>query len=403
MRFSFFLKIAFAIVLLSSPLFSHAGTEHNMTGYAWSSNIGWISFNCTNESTCGTVNYGVNKAADGTMTGYAWSSAIGWIQFGGLSGFPSGSGTTAVNAQVVGSNVQGWARALSYSGTWDGWISLAGTSPSYGVTHSGGSFAGYAWGGEVVGWVLFDVQGVYPAICSDCGVTIEGDASLDIKSGGVSIVGNGAVPYGTIPVFEWTLVNMPVGTTCSVSKTSAGGTSFTTITNIGASGTYTGSALTNTSYTYQISCTNGVLKTASFTVAPQPPGFSLGSSETVAIQFVSPGSAVSEEKSVFVNAIGGYSNPVTISITGFPPAIASTTFSYSFNGGSSYSSSPTANITSPYSSGIGFKVRVTRLSGAPAFTGPYTITLTGTGSGAPNATKSMIINPTSFIPKFEEF
>lgn len=56
-----------------------------MSGWAWSENIGWISFNSTDDqdpSTPGiqpaTSNYGVNKNADGTLAGYAWSSNIGW-------------------------------------------------------------------------------------------------------------------------------------------------------------------------------------------------------------------------------------------------------------------------------------------------------------------------------------
>ncbi|MEK7499972.1 MAG: hypothetical protein AAB649_05200, partial [Patescibacteria group bacterium] len=83
-----------------------------------------------------------------------WSSNIGWIQFGSLSGFPTGTGTQAQNANINGNNLKGWARALSYGGGWDGWISLSGAG--YGVTLAGNNFDGYAWGSEVVGWVDFD-------------------------------------------------------------------------------------------------------------------------------------------------------------------------------------------------------------------------------------------------------
>jgi hypothetical protein len=150
-----FLKFVFGLaffLLTFFPFVASAGSEHNMSGFAWSSNIGWISFNNTN--TGGTVTYGVHKdLITGNLTGYAWSSNIGWIQFGNLSGFPVGAGTYAQNAQVVGTQLRGWARALSYGGGWDGWISLSGTG--YGVTLSGTNFASYAWGSDVVGWINF--------------------------------------------------------------------------------------------------------------------------------------------------------------------------------------------------------------------------------------------------------
>ncbi|MCX6800462.1 MAG: hypothetical protein NT091_04935, partial [Candidatus Falkowbacteria bacterium] len=39
---------------------ANAGTSDNIYGYAWSPNFGWVSFNCTNTFSCGTVNHGVN-------------------------------------------------------------------------------------------------------------------------------------------------------------------------------------------------------------------------------------------------------------------------------------------------------------------------------------------------------
>lgn len=41
------------------------------------------------------------------------------------------------------------------AGGWDGWISLSGSSPSYGPTKSGVNFSGYAWGSDVLGWLDF--------------------------------------------------------------------------------------------------------------------------------------------------------------------------------------------------------------------------------------------------------
>lgn len=145
---------------------SHDGTFHSpaeMLGYAWSPNIGWISFNCSNDSSCGTSNYKSQVNSNGTVTGYAWSQNIGWIKFGGLLGCPSGVCAASVDFDT--SKFTGWARALGYSdaeaGGWDGWISLSGALPSYGLTvDSSASFTtgSYAWGSEVIGWTNFSLS-----------------------------------------------------------------------------------------------------------------------------------------------------------------------------------------------------------------------------------------------------
>jgi len=394
-------KFLFTSILLALITFGgsdnvFAGTSDNIDGYAWSSNIGWISFNCTNDNSCGTADYGINQNSDGTLVGYAWSSNIGWIQFGGLSGFPSGSGTQGINAKVNGTNLQGWIKAISADGYgWDGWISLSGAVPSYGVNMSGTSFTGYAWGSDVVGWILFDIQNVYPGICADCGVSLSGDAALDIQSGGVSIVNDGAVPYNTVPTFVWTFTDVP-SASCSVSKTSSGGTSFSTVSGITSSGSVSGSALTGpTAYTYEINCTNPTIShQVGFTVAMQPPGFSLGGTETANIQFLASTTADSEQKTFFVSAFGGFSSDVSVSVTG---STCPGTTKYSLGGGA-FSTNPTAVVISnPYSAGSTFKARVTQ-----AITSSCTVTLTGNG-GSVNATKDYVINPSNFAPTFEEY
>ncbi len=145
---------------------SHGGT-HELSGYAWSSNIGWISFKGSN--------YGVELFGNDFQK-YAWSSNIGWIRFDkDVLGTPPGGGVSGV--RLNGSQVEGWARACSVfanvlqsdtpcsgslksdseRGGWDGWISMNGTSPSYGVTHdaTSGKLSGFAWGADVVGWIDF--------------------------------------------------------------------------------------------------------------------------------------------------------------------------------------------------------------------------------------------------------
>ncbi len=141
--------------------------NHSLSGYAWSSNIGWISFSCKNDITGGAPNYGVDVDLAGLLSGYAWSSNIGWIGFNqsDLSGCPSGT-CEAKLASATG-QVSGWARAvagIAGSGGWDGWIKLRGTN--YGALADAPiagtcDWSGYAWGGDdnsqdaVTGWVNF--------------------------------------------------------------------------------------------------------------------------------------------------------------------------------------------------------------------------------------------------------
>lgn len=185
-----------------------SSTNDNLFGYAWGSDwtdldnnsiqnlpnessggVGWISFNCLNEDgSCNEGNnYGVNiNETTGDVTGYAWSPNYGWLKFGGLSGFPSGGETISQNAKFNGTvisdvfngNLSGWARFCSVAsnpeacsgfyendqnGGWDGWVSLSGTSPNYGVSINNNVLSGYAWGGDdngknIIGWL--DLTGV---------------------------------------------------------------------------------------------------------------------------------------------------------------------------------------------------------------------------------------------------
>lgn len=164
------------------------------------SSIGWISFNSLNCDidgdgvyegageiggpapegcpTSGVVNsYGVNiNPSTGIFSGYAWSENVGWISFnsGELVGCPSGSCQAIMD--VNSGNVSGWARACAVFqggcsgilksagelGGWDGWIKLAADDRSWGVSVNRiggdpnfGKFSGYAWGDINIGWVNF--------------------------------------------------------------------------------------------------------------------------------------------------------------------------------------------------------------------------------------------------------
>ena len=181
------------ILYISSYNFANSGAGHNMSGYAWSSydngGVGWISFNSNNHG--GSVDYGVTVDTNKNLVGYAWSgnsvdssvNGYGWLKFGGLSGIQIRPGIISEDAKFAGNsnNLTGWARFCAvyqsgcsgnyyhgsgpvnndlstnpYLGGWDGWVSLSGTSPDYGVKLSGDTFSGYAWGGDVVGWISFN-------------------------------------------------------------------------------------------------------------------------------------------------------------------------------------------------------------------------------------------------------
>ena len=188
----------FAVVFLVQ-----AGTEHNTSGYAWSENIGWISFNST---TGGGSNYGVNvNEATGYLSGYAWSENIGWISFNrSETGTPPSSDPCPGGECIAKYNdstreLTGWMRVLANGGGWDGWIKF------YNVTFdANGDWHGYAWSDMVVGWIsLNSAEG--------------GGSSYKVNSIGVvnrpptatnlNVTGGGSTFYcGSAPAhyFSWT-------------------------------------------------------------------------------------------------------------------------------------------------------------------------------------------------------
>lgn len=168
----------FALIFIVAGVFIYyhaptlAGSADNISGYAWSSNIGWISLNNADEG--GAVNYGVTADASGALSGYAWSSNIGWVSFNAseLAGCPATADNPvcAPNINRASGEFSGWARAcagteagdcsgVSRDDGWDGWISLRGESPPYDVRAEAGNpcnLSGWAWGGPVIGWINFD-------------------------------------------------------------------------------------------------------------------------------------------------------------------------------------------------------------------------------------------------------
>lgn len=130
-----------------------AGAGDNVSGYAWNSDYGWISFNCINDSSCATVDYGVAiDSATGYFSGYAWSSNLGWIDFAPSNGYPEAP-LTDVHYNSATGDITGWAKILSLGD--DGWIKMSGSWGGVVIDGASGDFSGYGWN-ESAGWLSFN-------------------------------------------------------------------------------------------------------------------------------------------------------------------------------------------------------------------------------------------------------
>jgi len=164
----------------------------NVSGWAWSETLGWISFNSTNcdsddngkvddpaplgcpEPGSKISQYGVfiNKDS-GEISGYAWSFMAGWISFNesDLSNCPKGPCSASVDQTVTPYQMKGWAKILFKNASDDGWIALncsnvldpaqpgnnicSTSNFKVSIDPDDGKISGYATGGETFGWISF--------------------------------------------------------------------------------------------------------------------------------------------------------------------------------------------------------------------------------------------------------
>jgi PKD repeat protein len=219
--------------------FSYAAVTDNVHGWAWSDNIGWISFNCYNDfdsdaimgntmtSECSGHNYGVHIATStgvGIFSGHAWSDNIGWISFNvGDADCPDGINCSpeVVLSGANAGEVSGWAFVCHASDPSDpdvcnsatvgddyGWISLRDLVNSYNETFintTTGQFEDYAWGGgpideAVIGWVSFTGANYYVWTDSDIFNTPPYVTGLTVASSSVSSFCDGNASY----LLRWT-------------------------------------------------------------------------------------------------------------------------------------------------------------------------------------------------------
>ncbi|MCD6085922.1 PKD domain-containing protein [bacterium] len=179
----FFKILFFSGIVLFSFCFYHQSfaEEKDVFGFAWSENIGWISFNSASDGS--PIDYGVKiDTSTGNLSGYAWSENIDWISFNRSDTgspplddqCPSGTCIAKVddpgNLKITNVKIKGWARALaacdsvpctssgpcSNCGGWDGWIRFDHGQVNEVYIDPSGDFYGWAWADEVIGWISFN-------------------------------------------------------------------------------------------------------------------------------------------------------------------------------------------------------------------------------------------------------
>lgn len=247
-----------------------AGTETGM-GWLWggsddggapanNTGVGWISMNNTNPGAGGTVSYGVNvpdsscSGAGCNLSGYAWSENIGWISFQEASGCPSGT----CSARREGNMLKGWARIMAMpqaealvpgnAGGWLGWVKLgseSGDPITYGITlNADGTITksqttSYAWSNEL-GWIDFS-QATGPGALPPAAPVVTLSASVVVLAEGESL------PKNT--TLTWTVTG--TATVCTASGGWSGTRSIT-----GGSDNTISMPANGTIYT--LTCCNGV-------------------------------------------------------------------------------------------------------------------------------------------------
>ncbi len=292
------LAVAYMFGSSMAPYRAAAASPMPITGWAWSSaspGVGWISFS--------GPGYGVfEDTTTGAFSGYAWSSNIGWISFAA-----SDATHPAPNIASGTGKITGWVRACAAfanknacsgaldpkSGGWDGWIALSGVAAdgsSYGIVQNAAcAWTGYAWGSDAIGAInvsgstadgsSYGVVGVDPTVCasvnggwstfSSCSVSCGGGTQTrsctnpSPTNGGAACTGptsqscntQACAPIATLFANPHTIDNGQSSTliwssTNATSCTSAGGFS----TGGATSGSASTGVLTSTQ-NYQINCT----------------------------------------------------------------------------------------------------------------------------------------------------
>jgi hypothetical protein len=169
-----FLLLGF-FIFRGSVNYGLADASDNVRGWAWSSTVGWVSFNCLDSGSCASSDYGVNiDLPSMNFSGYAWSSGVGWISFQS-NGAPDysfnvncpGTCNNSVNCTACFNPddglVWGWAHIVSMGA--NGWIKLRDSANLWPGTEldlasASSSWRGWGWNGNDdgtgIGWVNYN-------------------------------------------------------------------------------------------------------------------------------------------------------------------------------------------------------------------------------------------------------
>ncbi len=378
----FFLAIGFFATPASAQTVS-------LSGFAWSDlpstntevGAGWISFS--------GPGYGVvANQSTGNLSGYAWSSNYGWLSFNlsDVSGCPSAPCQPNVSPSTGA--VTGWARFIAApagtTGVWNGWVHLSGSnySVTYSPNPSTGSprFSGYAWGQNDIGWIHFSNDANCTIYCVTMDpltppeatiniVVVPASASWTINPGSIVGTGNGTA----------TVTPSQAGTTYTVTGGSApSGYDFPPVITNSQGGGSSWLILPGTSITFTITY-------------PQSFNYTLTSSGTANVQkagivqpHIPPGPVITATHTA------GTGQAVWLAASGVP---SGATISFSGNG-----CTPTAGSPCNYP--------VTATADPNTLAGTYPITVTGLPlnrtttfdlviTDSPNMVLSCVANPTS--------
>lgn len=194
------LSLAVADKKASAGVFDSTAPSAQVVGTAWGGigeedggetlgGPGWIHFNCDGDGYgCSENPYGVSLNLNegstqyGKFSGYAWSSTMGWLSFNpgdvavcGEQAYLIGLSDTIPNELTLG----GFARFIEVGANtdsyWDGCVGFSGNTFETTLDTNTGDLAGYAWGDNLVGWISFD--------CAGCNATVETvDAPTDVPT-----------------------------------------------------------------------------------------------------------------------------------------------------------------------------------------------------------------------------
>lgn len=205
---SLLVMLVSGVVFFSKQSFSQSNGSlvGDLSGYAWSDNIGWVSFD------------GVNVDTNNDISGYAWSDNIGWVSFNETTGCPQ----APCKPKIIANKMIGWAKVLSADNKgWDGWLSLStqtGDSITYGPTLSGNTFSGYAWGSDVVGWLDFSQVTGLVTSSPVCGTANGQTFSNPPASSNLCSVGTASSVITNPTTYTWTCDNGGQSVSCSANR-----------------------------------------------------------------------------------------------------------------------------------------------------------------------------------------